>query len=89
MFVSILIAGKNPDETACVAGGCVTHATCDTSASPTICECDTGYTASPTSTPTMCKFTISYNKIGHRSISPLRLSFLFSHLYDDLSVISG
>lgn len=64
MFVSILIAGKNPDETACVAGGCVTHATCDTSASPTICECDTGYTASPTSTPTMCKFTISYNKLA-------------------------
>lgn len=77
MFVSILIAGKNPDETACVAGGCVTHATCDTSASPTICECDAGYTASPTSTPTMCKFTISYNKIGHIRSKQVNIAVTF------------
>ncbi|CAC5385273.1 unnamed protein product [Mytilus coruscus] len=44
---------KKPDEEGCAASQCVTHATCNTKSSPTKCECDAGYTATPTATPTM------------------------------------
>lgn len=44
-------AGKNLNDT-CSAGECITHASCVS----TICVCDAGYTPSPATKPTMCKF---------------------------------
>lgn len=71
-------SGKKPDEEGCAADGCVTHATCNTNSNPTKCQCDTGYTATPTTTPTMCKFKLNCNKLEmngiNRSMSPSQMS---------------
>lgn len=56
-------SGKKPDEEGCAADECVTHATCNTKSNPTKCQCDTGYTATPTTKPTMCKFKLNCNKL--------------------------
>ncbi|VDI40662.1 Hypothetical predicted protein [Mytilus galloprovincialis] len=45
---------KKPEET-CAAHQCVTHATCNTTTNPNKCKCKIGYTATPTTTPTMYK----------------------------------
>ncbi|CAC5394664.1 unnamed protein product [Mytilus coruscus] len=50
---------KNPNAT-CSGDECVTHASCVS----TKCKCDAGYTPSPTTSPTMCKFKLNCNKLS-------------------------
>ena len=50
-------SGKAPGAT-CSTGQCVTNAMC----SNTTCTCNTGYTATPTTTPTSCESEYTYMK---------------------------
>lgn len=58
-----IIAGKNPDIACTATGQCVTNAECDVGGTDK-CECNTGYTETPTDTPTMCKFKLNLNKLA-------------------------
>ncbi|CAG2218601.1 unnamed protein product [Mytilus edulis] len=60
------------------ADQCVTHATCDTVASPTKCECDTGYTATPTASPTMCSANgvVKFASLSYMYVVPILVSMM-------------
>lgn len=59
-FCSLLITGIGPGDT-CAVHQCVTHASCNTTSSLNKCQCNAGYTATPTGKPTMCKFKLICN----------------------------
>ncbi|XP_063446876.1 variant-specific surface protein VSP4A1-like [Mytilus trossulus] len=68
---------KKPDEGGCAAHECVTHATCNTKSNPTKCQCDTGYTAIPTTTPTMCSGVPKVATLSYMFVIPILLSMVF------------
>ncbi|XP_071129991.1 cell death abnormality protein 1-like [Mytilus edulis] len=68
---------KKPDEEGCAADECVTHATCNTKSNPTKCQCDTGYTATPTTTPTMCSGVPKVTTLSHMCVVPILLLMMF------------
>ncbi|VDI58443.1 Hypothetical predicted protein [Mytilus galloprovincialis] len=65
---------KKPEET-CSTGHCVEHATCDT-VSPTKCECDAGYTATPTTSPTMCSGVVKFASLSYMYVVPILVSMM-------------
>lgn len=50
-----LLLSITPDVACAATGQCVTNAECDTTDTNT-CVCNADYTATPTATPTMCKY---------------------------------
>lgn len=74
-FCSFVIAGIVPGA-GCASTQCVNHASCNTTSK---CQCDAGYTATPTAKPTMCKFKSNWK---YWSMPPLHLS-----LYPFISMI--
>ncbi|CAG2208962.1 unnamed protein product [Mytilus edulis] len=61
---SVCAPRKKPEET-CAAHQCVTHATCKTTTNPTKCKCNAGYTATPTTKPTMCSGAIKVATLSY------------------------
>ncbi|XP_071132926.1 uncharacterized protein [Mytilus edulis] len=52
----------------CAADQCVTHASCNTSSK---CQCETGYTATPTVKPTMCSGVIEVATLSYMLVIPI------------------
>ncbi|VDI40888.1 Hypothetical predicted protein [Mytilus galloprovincialis] len=64
---------KKPEET-CAAHQCVTHATCNTTANK--CKCNAGYTATPTTTPTMCSGVMKVANLWYMMAVPIFVSIM-------------
>ncbi|CAG2196014.1 unnamed protein product [Mytilus edulis] len=58
----------------CAADQCVTHASCNTSSK---CQCETGYTATPTVKPTMCSGVIEVATLSYMLVIPIFVSMMF------------
>ncbi|XP_071132961.1 protein draper-like [Mytilus edulis] len=55
----------------CSANQCVEHATCDTN-----CICEAGYTASPTTNPTMCSGVVKFASLSYMYVVPILVSMM-------------
>ncbi|XP_063446875.1 delta and Notch-like epidermal growth factor-related receptor [Mytilus trossulus] len=64
---------KKPEET-CTADQCVIHATCNTTSNLNKCKCNAGYTATPTTTPTMCSGVTQITSVLYMLALPIFVS---------------
>ncbi|XP_076076099.1 uncharacterized protein LOC143046946 [Mytilus galloprovincialis] len=58
----------------CTANHCVTHATCNTTS--TKCQCETGYTATPTVKPAMCSGVMKVATLSYMLAIPIFVSMM-------------
>ncbi|XP_076073648.1 uncharacterized protein LOC143045193 isoform X2 [Mytilus galloprovincialis] len=58
----------------CAAKQCVTHASCNTTS--TKCKCDAGYTATPTTKPTMCSGVMKVPTLSYMLAVPIFVSMM-------------
>ncbi|CAG2208961.1 unnamed protein product [Mytilus edulis] len=59
---------------ACAANQCVTHASCNTTSK---CQCKAGYTATPTTKPTMCNGVMKVATLSYMLAVPIFVSMMF------------
>ncbi|CAC5397761.1 unnamed protein product [Mytilus coruscus] len=73
---SSCIARIKPNIDCTAVGQCVTNAECDTADTGT-CLCNAGYTATPTTTPTMCSGVVKFASLSYMYVVPILVSMMF------------
>ncbi|XP_052070421.1 adhesion G protein-coupled receptor E2-like [Mytilus californianus] len=73
---SACVAKKNPDIACTATGQCITNAECDVGGTDK-CECNAGYTETPTVSPTTCSGVVKFATLPYMYVVPILVSMMF------------